>query len=350
VQYLTTTAYPSPPYAANFVQVNITDRPAYPPPELLVNPYDAASIMLYPYPAEWTTDGSFQDWNRELSDGDHSAVAMIYPLGGHVISSQRTMQADDAPIRDDYIRFDFPANGQRPRVVSCLSYVQTSNADTNFRVAAGVCALEVDQFAVAVTGGNNSTLINYGVSTMRIPGADALFRTGTITVTTVGQEIFVPFDTPFQAGVVPRVFVGISNIQMTGQWGLATTIQQPVDVTNTGFIMYLGAHSGTVLESVTFQYVAVSPRRSGVQIETFDAAGGVFTGTFNLDPALLIDRIPSILVGVTGFDIVAGNSLNFQVSATADLAQVTWTVNGSTNVIQLEGFILALRPYDNDLF
>jgi len=141
---------------------NILNRRPYPAPEFLTNPYDAASIMQYPYPAQWTLDGPPQAWNQELSDGDHYTVATIYPLGGHVISSQRTQQPDDHPIHGDYCRFDFPMQCISPRVVSCLDYVQSSNASSNFCVTSGVCTMETDRLCVVAPGMNDNTFTKHG--------------------------------------------------------------------------------------------------------------------------------------------------------------------------------------------
>ncbi|MDZ4839634.1 MAG: M12 family metallopeptidase [Bacteroidota bacterium] len=41
--------------------------------------YDPSSIMHYPIPAEFTTDGFYVEWNNELSQGDKSIVKSMYP-------------------------------------------------------------------------------------------------------------------------------------------------------------------------------------------------------------------------------------------------------------------------------
>jgi hypothetical protein len=41
--------------------------------------FDPQSIMLYPIPAELTTDGYSTQWNYALSDGDKRLVAQLYP-------------------------------------------------------------------------------------------------------------------------------------------------------------------------------------------------------------------------------------------------------------------------------
>ena len=51
----------------------------YDPESLLSTPTDALSIMMYPIPASWTTDGFSADLNRELSDTDEKFIRDSYP-------------------------------------------------------------------------------------------------------------------------------------------------------------------------------------------------------------------------------------------------------------------------------
>lgn len=51
----------------------------YDPESLLSTPTDALSIMMYPIPASWTTDGFSADLNRDLSDTDQKFIRDAYP-------------------------------------------------------------------------------------------------------------------------------------------------------------------------------------------------------------------------------------------------------------------------------
>ena len=51
----------------------------YDPESLLSTPTDALSIMMYPIPASWTTDGFSADLNRDLSDTDEKFIRDAYP-------------------------------------------------------------------------------------------------------------------------------------------------------------------------------------------------------------------------------------------------------------------------------
>lgn len=46
---------------------------------ILAEPFDPASIMLYPIPSELTTNGFSVGWNRELSAGDIAIAHHLYP-------------------------------------------------------------------------------------------------------------------------------------------------------------------------------------------------------------------------------------------------------------------------------
>jgi hypothetical protein len=51
----------------------------YDPEALQSTPVDPGSIMMYPIPASWTTDGFFTDLNRKLSDTDRQFIRDAYP-------------------------------------------------------------------------------------------------------------------------------------------------------------------------------------------------------------------------------------------------------------------------------
>jgi serralysin len=58
------------------IENNIFKR--YDPAELTSTPVDRLSIMMYPIPASWTTDGFSAGFNRELSDVDKEFVRDAY--------------------------------------------------------------------------------------------------------------------------------------------------------------------------------------------------------------------------------------------------------------------------------
>jgi hypothetical protein len=59
------------------IERNIFKR--YDPEQLSSTPTDPSSIMMYPIPAAWTTDGFFAELNKELSQTDKSFIRNAYP-------------------------------------------------------------------------------------------------------------------------------------------------------------------------------------------------------------------------------------------------------------------------------
>jgi serralysin len=51
----------------------------YPLTDVIPTDVDDSSIMMYPIPQSWTTDGFSAGLNGELSDNDRSLVASVYP-------------------------------------------------------------------------------------------------------------------------------------------------------------------------------------------------------------------------------------------------------------------------------
>jgi hypothetical protein len=58
------------------IQHNIFDQ--YDPTDLMSTPVDPTSIMMYPIPAAWTTDGFAADLNHDLSDTDRQLIRDAY--------------------------------------------------------------------------------------------------------------------------------------------------------------------------------------------------------------------------------------------------------------------------------
>jgi len=52
---------------------------AYPPEVVTGTEVDAKSIMMYPIPISWTTDGTTAGFNKELSYTDKQFIAAVYP-------------------------------------------------------------------------------------------------------------------------------------------------------------------------------------------------------------------------------------------------------------------------------
>lgn len=59
------------------IEHNIFER--YDPRSVSATPTDPDSIMMYPIPARWTTDGFSADLNSELSDTDKEFIRDAYP-------------------------------------------------------------------------------------------------------------------------------------------------------------------------------------------------------------------------------------------------------------------------------
>lgn len=64
------------------------------------NAYDPHSIMHYPIPKEFTTDGFYVGWNTDLSAGDKSMIAGLYP------GAQKKTGGDAAPSTAMTASFD----------------------------------------------------------------------------------------------------------------------------------------------------------------------------------------------------------------------------------------------------
>jgi serralysin len=68
-----------PPNSWTYQQIEDNIFKPYNPRDVLGTDRDPLSIMLYPIPKSWTTDGFSREMNRELSAEDKRLVQYIYP-------------------------------------------------------------------------------------------------------------------------------------------------------------------------------------------------------------------------------------------------------------------------------
>lgn len=81
---------------AEWVNVNIFNVP-FPESEIDAD-NDHHSVMVYPYPASFTTNATWVDWASELSTRDYQRVASIYPRNQYAVSSVTTNQPLEEPM------------------------------------------------------------------------------------------------------------------------------------------------------------------------------------------------------------------------------------------------------------
>lgn len=78
--------------------------------------FDPNSIMLYPIPAELTTNGFYTSFNTHLSDMDKTFIACTYPAEGFDIAVFNTLELRqwDKPAREAVKRQTFPTPYNTP--------------------------------------------------------------------------------------------------------------------------------------------------------------------------------------------------------------------------------------------
>lgn len=69
----------APPYNWDAHTINENVFKKYEPAVLLATSIDPQSIMMYPLPAAWTTDGRSTGFNTELSETDKFLISQAYP-------------------------------------------------------------------------------------------------------------------------------------------------------------------------------------------------------------------------------------------------------------------------------
>ncbi|KAI0523754.1 Metalloprotease [Xylaria bambusicola] len=300
---------------------------------------DDRSIMVYPYPASFTTNGTSVGWMTDLSTRDYQRIAMVYPRNQYAVSSVATNQPLEEPMEWQSITLGIsPQQSSPPQFASALSYIDMSNRDDDLRVRAQVTDVQTDRFTVGVGSWGDRIFYNGGVSLLRVPAGDANFRMGTIT--NAGPNSYrIQFRPPFPPGTIPNVFAAFSGIDSGDNWRGALDIH---NANAAQFDIQVSAWGSSVLYSANVQWIAYPNNLPGVELGTFTGAGSS-SGRYQLRNTFY--NTPMVFTGFQRFDISANQNARLRVRATAaDPTRVDWAIEtwSDSVVYSIVGVFLAI--------
>ncbi|KAF2964005.1 hypothetical protein GQX73_g9590 [Xylaria multiplex] len=321
----------------DWVDTNILNSP-FPDSEIDADA-DTRSIMVYTYPASFTTNGSSVDWTSDLSARDTQRIAAMYPRNQYAVSSFTTNQPTETPMEWQSITFGIsPQQPAPPQFAAALSEIDMSNRDDNIRVRTEVTDVQTDRYTVGVGTWGNRVFYNGGVSLLRVPAGDPNFRMGTIT--DAGPNSYrISFSPPFPLGVLPNVFAAFSGIDSGDNWRGALDIHNA----NHAYVdIQVSTWGSSNLYNTNVQWIAYPSDLPGVEVGTFTGAGGA-TGTYQLQNTFY--NTPAVFMGFQRFDISSNQNARLRIRATAanpnriDWAIETWSDSVIYSVV---GIFLAI--------
>ncbi|KAL8950020.1 MAG: hypothetical protein Q9222_003914 [Ikaeria aurantiellina] len=274
--------------------------------------FDMNSIMLYHYPAEWTTNGKATPFNTDLSDGDKSYIHFVYPPASLDAGQFNTMEvrpSNQPREKTTKTKFLWKKYDHPPRIPFGLTSLDVG-CDKNIRVIASAADIKQDKFTASLNSWADTVL--YGASLTYLeagPGFDYL-RTGTFHTTEVSKwqdhkpqvskriNFAHPFDGP------PKTFA--TDIDAKGFTGHIETWDDSV-LYQAGitWLAYPGNHPGVASGAFSTDDIRSSTKPQLENSATIKFQGAKFNKT------------PKVAMALTGLDYDHSKNLRLRLSTSA---------------------------------
>ncbi|KAI4279692.1 MAG: hypothetical protein L6R38_004970 [Xanthoria sp. 2 TBL-2021] len=301
--------------------------------------FDIQSIMLYHYPAEWTTNGKGTPYNTDLSEKDKSYIRFTYPPKSLDAGQFNTMelrpsnQPASVNTQTKYFWKQYPS---APRVPVGLTSLDIGH-EHNIRLTATATDITQENFTSSLNAWSDTVL--YGASLTYLeagPGFEYL-QTGTFSTTEVGKwqdhksqnSKRINFAQPFQ-GEPPKVICWLTMVDMgkDKNWRIKSYV---TDVDTKGFTAHIDSWDDTVMYQAAITWLAYPANRPNVASGTFStddirpANKPQSENSATVKFAKKFENTPKLAMALSGFDYGNNRNLRLRLSTSGVTAEaVTW--------------------------
>ncbi|KAL8643727.1 MAG: hypothetical protein Q9226_008154 [Calogaya cf. arnoldii] len=301
--------------------------------------FDIQSVMLYHYPAEWTTNGKGTPYNNALSEKDKSYIRFTYPPNKLDAGQFNTMElkpsSQPTPVNTTtklfWKQYDTP-----PRVPIGLTSLDVGH-EKNIRLAATATDITQESFTSNLNAWADTIL--YGASLTYLeagPGFEYL-QTGTFHTTEVSpwqdhksqNSKRINFAREFQ-GEAPKVICWLTTVDMgkDKNWRIKSYI---TDIDTKGFTAHIDSWDDTILYQAGITWLAYPANQPNVASGTFSTddirpankpqAENSATVKFGRKFA----ETPMLAMALSGFDYGSNKNLRLRLSTSGVTEEaVTW--------------------------
>lgn len=301
--------------------------------------FDIQSIMLYHYPAEWTTNGKGTPYNTDLSEKDKSYIRFTYPPKSLDAGQFNTMelrpsnQPASVNTQTKYFWKQYPT---APRVPVGLTSLDIGH-EHNIRLTATATDITQENFTSNLNAWGDTVL--YGASLTYLeagPGFEYL-QTGTFSTTEVGKwqdhksqnSKRINFAQPFQ-GEPPKVICWLTTVDMgkDKNWRIKSYV---TDVDTKGFTAHIDSWDDTVMYQAAITWLAYPANQPNVASGTFStddirpANKPQSENSATVKFAKKFENTPKLAMALSGFDYGCNRNLRLRLSTSGVTAEaVTW--------------------------
>lgn len=282
---------------------------------------DKDSIMMYPIPASWTTDGWSAPGCTNLSNTDKSWIRRVYPGQGVQIPPRQRLSGDEASnnyfntmdvvdwhtgVRDasKFFQFDHTYIA-KPLVALGLNWIDSSAGD-NFRISMYIDDESRDGMRVHITTWADTFLSSAACNWFKCANDDPDFRVGSVESNGPLSK-WISFDRAF--GSTPKVIVWLNGLDESYQHNTRIRVYAS-DADKSGFRLHIETWSKTSINWAAVSWIAHSADLQGVASGTFqtnntnwDDPPKSYSGTESIDRTTQVESARTVLLAFNMLDI-----------------------------------------------
>ena len=302
--------------------------------------FDGDSIMLYYYPANWTTDGKGTNYNTSLSDRDKSYIQFCYPAKSYDAGQFNTQevrpwnQPRTTNATEKYFYEKYPSVPALPLGLTMLDI----DAGANIRVSAVAQNITQEKFTASLNTWADTTLWSAGLTWLEASPRFTYLRTGTFhtgeirpwNAPQLENKKRITFATPFKDAQPPKIvcFLNLLDIDRNTNWRVKAYAS---DIDANGFTIHVDTWADTILYSAGVTWLAYPADTPGVASGHFSTedvrpwnkpqSENSATASF----AKPFTGAPKVLMALDSLDYEHGKNLRLRLSTSAVTPKgVTW--------------------------
>ncbi|KAH6888402.1 hypothetical protein B0T10DRAFT_529464 [Thelonectria olida] len=300
--------------------------------------FDPESIMLYSYPASWTTDGKGTSNNTKLSTTDKTYIKFCYPADGFDAGQFSTLEVrpwDKPQHNNDKVIYYQKKYDSVPEIPLGITSLDISNA-ANIRIKASATEATTEKFKASLQSWADTTLYSASLTFLEKSSRFSYIQTGVYSTTEtrpwnqpqLTQSKRINFAKPFNAP--PKVITWLQSLDMdkNKNWRIKV---YPTDIDKTGFTIHADSWADSILYAAGVTWLAypadqpdvASGKFSTNDIRPWNKPQAENAGVFNFPKAF--SKAPKIIMAIDTLDYDHSRNLRVRLSTSSVTKEgVTW--------------------------
>ncbi|UNI13346.1 hypothetical protein JDV02_000097 [Purpureocillium takamizusanense] len=300
--------------------------------------FDPDSVMLYYFPASWTTNGKGTKYNTSLSNLDKAYAKFCYPKGDFDAGQFNTMEVrpwDKPQLDNDKVIYYQKKYDTVPELPVGLTSLDIGCA-ANIRIRALTSDATTEKFKASLQSWADTILYSASMTYLEKSSTFSYMQTGVYNTQEtrpwnkpqLTQSKRINFATPFSSP--PKVITWLQALDMdkSKNWRIKV---YPSDIDNTGFTIHADSWADSILYSAGVTWLAYPANQPGVTSGTFNTQDvrpwnqpqAENSGVFNFPTAF--SKPPKIIMALNTLDYDHTRNLRLRLSTSSVTnTGITW--------------------------